>query len=165
MARWDVQLLALKSLWVDKGTSTFAHAQHDGCNQRCLIILLLLGRVRVCSSITAAYSTRFAAAPFQLTLYFLLDNRVCNMPYGECEQGLGSSLSAELLLSSLPWRQEWLCKDHSTQPSFQRKEETNFRLNNTNKFSPAEGLRPQEHKLSSFCLVTHQETKPIIQQP
>lgn len=94
-----------------------------------------------------------------------LFNRVCNMPYGKCEQGPGSSLNAELLLSSIACRQEWLCKDHSTQSSFQRTEKINFRLNNTNKFSPAKGLQPRGYKRSSFCLVTHQETKTIIQQP
>lgn len=85
--------------------------------EMCLVILLHFSRVRVCSSITALYETLFAATPFQLTPYFLLDNRVCNNPYCTCEQGMGNNLNAELLLPYILWK--WFCKDHSIQSSFQ----------------------------------------------
>lgn len=115
---------------------------------RNVVTLPLFSGVRVCSFITATYGTLFAVTPFQLPLYFLLDNRVCNTPYCKCEQGVGNTPNAELLLSYIPWKWERVCKHHSRRSSFQiiKGEETNLRLNNTNKFSPAE--RSQDKSIS-----------------
>lgn len=104
------------------------------------LVMMLLSWVRIYSYITAMYKTLSAATPFQLTLYFLLDNRVCCTPYCKCEQGMGNTINTELMLWYIPKKGEWFCKDHSMQSSLQiikekrLKKGTETRLDNN--FSP-----------------------------
>lgn len=106
------------------------------------LVMILLSWVRIYSSITAMYKTLSDATPFQLTLYFLLDNRVCCTPYCKYKQEKGNTINTELMLWYIPEKEEWFCKDRSMQSSLQiikekhlkKGTETNLRLNNN--FSP-----------------------------
>lgn len=82
-------------------------------------LVTMLSWVRIYSSITAMYKTLSAATPFQLTLYFLLDNRVCHTPCCKYEQGMGNTINTELMLWYIPEKGEWFCKDHSMQSLLQ----------------------------------------------